>query len=216
MLRIQSTVMLAVLLTASLVFAYSQVTSPNPAYAMESGPNSEVTLREQERQRALAQHYSHPTAESLRPGGSKWERYFEYDADYYATSDFTRIYADKPLQAGEQRKPLQPLSGLIGHGRPHQKHREPIAVQAVPDAPVTFYAPDFGEFSNGSRSITIQADATGRAEVEFTYGAHGELLPGRSPQSGDAAGFLGRVRVFGVVRCGLGTTGSLQERRRFS
>jgi hypothetical protein len=43
-----------------------------------------------------------------------------------------------------------------------------LAVQAVPQAPVTFLSQGLGSFENGQVSITVQADATGRATASFT------------------------------------------------
>jgi hypothetical protein len=43
-----------------------------------------------------------------------------------------------------------------------------LAVQAVPQAPVTFLSQGLGAFANGQVAITGQADAEGRATTSFT------------------------------------------------
>jgi len=42
-----------------------------------------------------------------------------------------------------------------------------LAVRAVPDAPVTFHSFDLGSFDNQLTTITVRADADGRARATF-------------------------------------------------
>ncbi len=115
-----------------------------------------------------------PPTELLDPrelveGSEAWDQYMVWDADYYARADPSRIYVSAPRTTSEARPPLLPLSASTGFGQPNQPYPEPLRVRAAPGVPVTFYAPDWGTFPNGQKSITVKSDASGVATTKFTF-----------------------------------------------
>lgn len=110
-----------------------------------------------------------PTATDLVEGSPAWDRYLVWDADYYATSDPSRIHVERPWRPGELRTPLVALTPRVGFGRPDHTYPGPLAVRARPGVPVTFYAPDWGNFPGGRRSITVESNAEGVATTTFTF-----------------------------------------------
>ncbi|MCP3917458.1 MAG: hypothetical protein GY711_18085 [bacterium] len=114
----------------------------------------------------------HPKSDDARlanPESDAFRRYFVYDETYYSKADPTRVWVERPLRTGEQRPCLTALSSVVGFGQPSEPYAGELRVRANADAPVTFYAPDWGTFENGERSITVQADHRGEAEAQFTF-----------------------------------------------
>lgn len=95
-----------------------------------------------------------------------------FDAAAYAKdpqSYLTRVIPGRVwqvLRPGEGVPALQPASAI----RQDMKQGESVelAVQAVPNQPVTFTSFDCGSFPNGFPSQTIQADEKGRAAIKLT------------------------------------------------
>ncbi len=90
-----------------------------------------------------------------------------YKADpdsYINTIELGRVF--QSAQPGPDVKRIQAVSARFQ--RVTQGEQVPMVVQATPDAPVTFTSFNLGHFDNQLTSITIKADAEGRAAVRYT------------------------------------------------
>ena len=97
-----------------------------------------------------------------------------FDQDKYESDeDYRSAYLNSP-QPSRVFQTAQPGPGVPRMRRmtaPYQEapqgKKTPLRVQAAPGAPVTFTSFDLGRFENELTSITVEADATGVAEVKF-------------------------------------------------
>lgn len=73
-----------------------------------------------------------------------------------------------------------------------------LKAEVQPKMPVTFYAPGVGQFQNSLSTITVQADETGAAEVQFTavQGTAGDIdVLAASPVHSHQVRYLIRVEI---------------------
>jgi len=96
----------------------------------------------------------------------------EFDRTAYKADPDTYINTIEPgrvfqsAQPGPDIKRIQAVSAR--YQRVTQGEQVPMVVQATPDAPVTFTSFNLGHFENQLTSITVKADAEGKAAARYT------------------------------------------------
>lgn len=103
---------------------------------------------------------------------SSFVRPAEFDPQAYKADPDSYINTIEPgrvfqsAQPGPDVKRIQAVSAR--YQRVIQGEQVPMVVRAAPDAPVTFTSFNLGHFENQLTSITVKADAEGRAAVRYT------------------------------------------------
>lgn len=103
---------------------------------------------------------------------SSFVRPAEFDPAAYKADSESYINTIEPgrvfqsAQPGPDVKRIQAVSAR--YQRVTQGEQVPMVVQATPDAPVTFTSFNLGHFENLLTSITVKADAEGKAAVRYT------------------------------------------------
>ncbi|MEM9347928.1 MAG: hypothetical protein AAGB26_15070 [Planctomycetota bacterium] len=93
----------------------------------------------------------------------KFEKDVDYRASYLNTPQPSRVFqVAQPGPGVPKLRRMTPVYQEVVQGEETQ-----LKVRAVPGAPVTFSSFDLGRFENELTTITVEADATGVAEVAF-------------------------------------------------
>lgn len=95
-----------------------------------------------------------------------------FDAKAFKADPASYLNTVEPGRAFQSAQPGPDVPRLYGTSPARQHVRQggkvPLRVAVPPGSPVTFTSFDAGAFSNQLTSITVQADAKGLAETEFT------------------------------------------------
>jgi len=107
------------------------------------------------------------------PAASRSAMFLAQEFDEQKYRENPKTYLDK-IRPGRVFKPKQPGQGVRPIAAESnrfvtilQNESVNLIIQASPNAPVTFYTPDGGEFGNRLKSISIAANENGIAEVTY-------------------------------------------------